>query len=61
MLRLEGGYHRLRFSEHKPGSERPRRISKESVRAAVNDGWNVDAIRVYHSNSTLTRAVFGRT
>jgi len=29
VLRLEGRYHMLCFSEYEPGSERPRRISKE--------------------------------
>lgn len=45
VLRPEGRYHMLCFSEHEPGSEGPRRVSKEGIRATFNDEWKIDVIR----------------
>jgi cyclopropane fatty-acyl-phospholipid synthase-like methyltransferase len=53
VLRPEGRYHILRFSEHEPGSERPCRISKEGIRTIFDDEWNVDVIRDATFDSTL--------
>ena len=35
----------LCFSEHEPGTDGPRRVTQDEIRAAFRDGWRVDSIR----------------
>ena len=37
-------YFLLCFSEHLPGTEGPRRISQDEIRATFRDGWRVDSV-----------------
>jgi len=44
VLRPGGLLHILCFSDEEPGTEGPRRISKQEVRDAFDDGWTVQRI-----------------
>jgi len=35
----------LCFSEHEPGTDGPRRVTQDEIRAAFRDGWRVESIR----------------
>ena len=45
VLRLEGVYFMMCFSEHQPGNWGPRRVRQAEIRSAFRDGWRVDSIR----------------
>jgi SAM-dependent methyltransferase len=40
-----GRFFMLCFSEHEPGSDGPRRVTRDEIRAAFRDGWRVESIR----------------
>jgi SAM-dependent methyltransferase len=39
-----GRYHLLCFSDHQPGDWGPRRVTQDEVRAAFDEGWEVESI-----------------
>jgi SAM-dependent methyltransferase len=39
-----GRFFMLCFSEHEPGTEGPRRVTRDEIRAAFSAGWRVDSI-----------------
>jgi cyclopropane fatty-acyl-phospholipid synthase-like methyltransferase len=45
VLRPDGQLHMMCFSDREPGSEGPRRISRQEITDAFRDGWTVKAIR----------------
>lgn len=44
VLEPGGLYHMLVWSEHEPGSEGPRRVTREDIRRTFMDGWSVERI-----------------
>jgi SAM-dependent methyltransferase len=40
-----GRFFMLCFSEHEPGTDGPRRVARDEIRAAFRDGWRVESIR----------------
>jgi len=51
VLRPGGLLHVLCFSDEEPGSEGPRRISRQEIRDAFQDGWKVQQIEPIHFES----------
>lgn len=45
ILKRNGTYFMLAFSELEPGGYGPRRIRQEEIRAAFSDGWKINEIR----------------
>jgi SAM-dependent methyltransferase/DNA-binding MarR family transcriptional regulator len=43
-IRPGGHYYMLCFSDRQPGHLRPRRVSKDEIRASFDHGWQVDSI-----------------
>jgi len=44
VLAPDGLYHMLVWSEHEPGTEGPRRVSKRDIMHAFRDGWRVERV-----------------
>jgi cyclopropane fatty-acyl-phospholipid synthase-like methyltransferase len=44
ILRAGGTYYLLCFSDRQPGTEGPRRVSRDEITAAFSDGWAVEDI-----------------
>jgi SAM-dependent methyltransferase len=45
VLKPDGRFFMLCFSEHEPGTEGPRRVTQDEIRVAFRAGWRVDSIR----------------
>jgi ubiquinone/menaquinone biosynthesis C-methylase UbiE len=45
VLKPGGTYYMLCFSEQEPGTDGPRRVTQQEIRAAFRDGWDVRSIR----------------
>jgi cyclopropane fatty-acyl-phospholipid synthase-like methyltransferase len=44
VLRAGGRYYLLAFSDRQPGTEGPRRVTRDEITAAFSDGWEVEDI-----------------
>ncbi len=44
VLRTDGLYHMLVWSEHEPGTDGPRRISQRDIQHAFRHGWRVERV-----------------
>ncbi|WP_316740865.1 class I SAM-dependent methyltransferase [Streptomyces sp. MK7] len=44
VLRPGGRYSMLCFSEHQPGDQGPRRVTRGEIEASFADGWQVDSV-----------------
>ncbi|MCL5960690.1 MAG: class I SAM-dependent methyltransferase [Chloroflexi bacterium] len=53
VVRPGGTYYMLCFSEHEPGSEGPRRVKQDEIRATFTDGWKVNYVRAAQLESNL--------
>lgn len=47
MLKPGGRLFLMCFSDEEPGSEGPRRVSKQELHQAFADGWEIESIQAY--------------
>jgi ubiquinone/menaquinone biosynthesis C-methylase UbiE len=45
VLRPEGRFHMMCFSDREPGTDGPRRVTQQEIHNAFRDGWSVQEIR----------------
>jgi cyclopropane fatty-acyl-phospholipid synthase-like methyltransferase len=54
VIRAEGWFHMLCFSDRQPGDWGPRRVTEDEIRGSFSNGWRVDSVEPTAMDITIS-------